>query len=388
MAPMMGWLDDRTTLRRRGVVWGLLLALSLVVGACGDDDGDVGGGDGDGDSGGDGDAGVMTSCMPRDADDVPDAGSCVADADDYSPCADDAWPACVSDDGDYHRIEETISSIGRVAAFEEIAQRLFDATTDPSAEDFLAARMLYQEDEGLDSRVVRRYDPHYEPAEGTDCATPDGPVDEPDYCVGPARIQPVILDALNAGIMGEGKARVHAARVEAGLLWFLYVSTFKESKTCTDKAKDCDSSYAYYTGGADARGGLGLARYVMEVDPYAHDRAWDGLLAQRCWRDLDDGEVAMDLELRDRARSQTDRAVLHGVASIVIDRLQKLADASGDEAAYQHAFVQVLGGVLDREARERDADAADALATELEQDVETIDTDAAIAAIEAVFDCP
>ena len=99
----------------------------------------------------------------------------------------------------------------------------------------------------------------------------------PDYCVGPARIQPVILGALQQGAMGVGDPLVNAARVEAGLLWFFYVSQYKESYTCTTKAKDCDSAYAYYTGGEPARGGIGLAGRVAEADPAAHDRAWDGL---------------------------------------------------------------------------------------------------------------
>ena len=367
-------------------VLSLILAVLLV--GCGDDAGgdDAPGSDAGNDDPADAGDGDASRCMPRDPDDIPDPGSCMAAADDYAPCADDGWPACVSDDGEYHRIEETISTIGRVVGFEEIADLLFDPTEDPSTDAFLMARMVYQEDEGLDSRVVRRYDPHHD-GQGVDCTMPDVPVAEPDYCVGPARIQPVILGALNDGIMGN-TPRANAAKVEAGLLWFLYVSTYKESSTCTDKAKDCDSSYAYYTGGEEMRGGIGLARYVREVDTHAHDRAWDGLLAQRGWRDRDSDEVATDLELRDRARAQADRAILHGVSSIVRDRLDELEAASGDERAYYHAFVQVLGGVLDREARERDSDAADALAAELDKDADAIDTAAAIAAIESVFDCP
>ena len=367
--------------------WVLWVAVALVSGCEEDDpkvsdrpdagdgdsgDGDSGDGDGDGDSG-DGDVG--SDCTPLDTD--------------YSPGADDLWDACVSDDGEYHRIQDSISSIARILAFEDIAALIFDPSSDPSSDDFLTARMLYQIDEGLDSRVVRRYDPHYEVPDGTDCTADGIPAMYPDRCVGPARLAPTILDALNAGIMGEGvPVRVNAARAEAALLWFLYASQYKESFTCTTAAKDCDSSYAYYTGGEPARGGLGLARYVDEVDPEAHDRAWDGLLALRCWRDLDSADTAEDLELRDRARDQYDRAVLDGVAAIVRDRLELLAAAEGDEAAYYHAFVQTLGPVLDREGQQRSASDADALAAELEKDLDALDTDAAIAAIDAIFDCP
>jgi hypothetical protein len=206
-----------------------------------------------------------------------------------------------------------------VQAFEEIADLLFDPTSDAASADFLTARSIYQEDEGLDSRVVRRYDPHYRVPDGTDCTLDGVPEDYPDYCVGPAQLQPILLDAFNRGAMDDA-VREQAARIEAALLWFLYVSPYKESLTCSDVARDCDSSYAYYTGGAEARGGIGLARYVAEVDPHAHDRAWDGLLAVRCWRDLDDGELAVEDELRDRAREQYDRALIDGLAAIVRDR--------------------------------------------------------------------
>ncbi|MCB9593269.1 MAG: hypothetical protein H6719_11105 [Sandaracinaceae bacterium] len=309
---------------------------------------------------------------------------------DYAPGADDMWAACVSDDGEYHRILPDISSIARVMAFEEIAALLFDPTRDPSAMDFLDARLVYQRDEGLDSRVVRRYDPHFTVPDGTDCALDGVPDAFPDYCVGPARIGPLLLDAFAAGIAGDGpSSRVHAARVEAGLLWFLAVSTFKENLTCTTTAKDCDSSYAYYTGGEAARGGIGLAGRVAAVDPDAHDRAWDGVLAVRCWRDLDAADTATDLAMRDRARTQLDRAVLDGVAAIVRAHLAQACSTDGAESLYHWELARVLGGFLDRAARERDATQADALAAELSHEAPAeADAAAAVAAIDALFDCP
>lgn len=359
----------------------LLCALTLVI-AC------DGGADGAGADGGLGDAGGE-ACLPRAADVIPEAGQCAAADGDFAPCADDGWDSCVSDDGRYHRVQPTISSAGRVAAFEEIADLLFDPTADADGDTFLAARLIYQRDEGLDSRVVRRYDPHFEVPADTDCTAEGTPEIQPDYCVGPARIAPLLLDALNAGIAGTD-ARANAARVEAGLLWFLYVSTAKEGLTCTKKAKDCDSAYAYYTGGETARGGIGLARYVSEVDPYAHDRAWDGLLAVRCWRDLDDAEVAEDLELRDRARDQYDRALLDGLAALVLDRLAKYeaAEAAADagQRAYYAASVRTLGGVLDRAVRERSAGDADRLAEALAAD--TLGADVVGEVLADSFDCP
>lgn len=327
------------------------------------------------------------ACMPRAGDQVP-PGMCEAAATDYAVCEDDMWPACVSDFGEYVPIQESISTIARVGGFERIAEFLFDPARTPSSGDFLAARMIYQEDEGLDSRVVRRYDPHFEVPEGTDCSEELIPAMFMDYCTGPAQIQPLLLDALMRGFQEESP-RFHAGRVEGGLLRFLYVSTYKEGLTCTTAAKDCDSAYAYYTGGETARGGLALAGRVAAADPVAHDRAWDGLLALRCWRDLDSEETATDLELRDRARAQFDGAVLDGVAAVVTQHLVALRDTTGEEQSYHFGFFQALGPVLEREARARIPAQADALMTELgRDDAASVDAGAAIAALELAFDCP
>lgn len=365
--PMIKWL----------VFWAVVAVFAAGCQAGADDGSAMAGGDGDGD----GDA-----CMPRDADGIPDGGECVVADGDFAPCTDDGWDACISDDGAYHRIEPTISSIARVAAFEEIAQMLFDPTSDADGDAFLAARLMYQEDEGLDSRVVRRYDPHFDVPADTDCSANGVPDSYPDYCVGPALLSPALLDALNDGIQGTDP-RQNAARVEAGLLWFLYVSTYKESLTCTDTAKDCDSAYAYYTGGESARGGVGLSRYVREVDPYAHDRVWDGLLALRCWRDLDDGETAQNTAQRDQAREQVDRAELAGLASIFRSRLDLLAAATVvDEQAYHDAFLRALAPVFDRALRAVSPDEADAFAAAVE--AADIDTATAADALSSAIDCP
>lgn len=322
---------------------------------------------------------------------TPPTPECTPLDTDYAPDADDMWAACVTDDGEYHRIQEDISTIARVAAFEELAALLFDPSVDPSAEDFLEGRLIYQRDEGLDSRVVRRYDPHFEVPDGTDCTLDGVPAMYPEYCVGPSTLAPMILDAFAAGIEGgrDTLPRVQAARVEAALLWFLYVSTYKESLTCTTTAKDCDSAYAYYTGGEPARGGIGLAGRVSEVDPEAHDRAWDGLLAVRCWRDLDPDTMATDLALRDRARAQYDRAVLDGVAAIVRSRLVQACEADDAALLYHWEVARTLGRALDREAEARDAAAAATLRDAFANPSPgAVDVAAAVDAIDALFDCP
>jgi len=321
---------------------------------------------------------------------TPPSPSCEPAATDYAPGADDMWEACVSDDGEYHRVQADISSVARIMAYEEVRSLLFDPSTDPSSETFLAARLIYQRDEGLDSRVVRRYDPHYDVPEGTDCSLAGVPESFPDYCVGPAQIGPRILAAFASGIDGDVELpRVYAARIEASLLTFLAVSTYKESLTCTTSAKDCDSAYAYYTGGEEARGGLGLAAEVAAVDPLAHDRAWDGALALRCWRDLDAAEVATDLALRDRARAQYDRAITDGLAAVLRSRLVAACDAEGGALLYHWAFARVLGTFLDRAVREQDPAAADSLAGELSNTSPgDADITAAVAALDLTLTCP
>lgn len=319
----------------------------------------------------------------------PPATECAPAATDYAPGA-GTWPACVSDAGEYVRIQPGVSSIARVMAYEEIRALLFDPRRDPSPMQFLDARLIYQRDEGLDSRVVRRYDPHYAVPDGTDCAIDGVPEAHPDYCVGPARLGPLLLASFAAGISGDAAepARAHAARIEAALLWFLAVSTYKETLTCTTTARDCDSGYAYYAGGEPARGGIGLAGEVARVNAAAHDRAWDGLLAVRCWRDLDPADTATDTALRDRAREQLDRAVVEGVAAILRDRLTRACAAGAAELAYHWAFAKTLAPLFDRAVRARDASAADALAAALAPSTAAdADVAAAVAAIDAAFDC-
>ncbi len=321
-----------------------------------------------------------------------DAPACMPQETDYSPGADDTWPECIADDGDYLRFEMTISSAGRVASFETIADLLWRIDGDPSSDDFINARDIYATAEGLDSRVQRREDEHYPAVSdgmgGTLLCRDEGvPAMSPDRCVGPAKILPIINDAFQQGIMGNDP-KIQAARLEGALLWFLYVSTHKEAITCTAKKKDCDSAYAYYTGDfARDEGGIGLAGYVREIDSDTHDRIWDGILAVRCWRDLDNGDEATDLETRDKAVAQLDVALLHGVSLVVIDRALTYSQQSGDDAAASEAFLKIMGGVLDRAAQEIDADAAGTLRDELAKDGD-FDVENIIGPLQALFPCP
>lgn len=284
---------------------------------------------------------------------------------DYQPrsngSASDGWAACISDDNIYHPIDLSISTVARVAGFEQIATLLFGGDA-PSPQDFIDARLIYLTDNGLESRVSRREDEHYPPAPSA-CRDLSAAAlaAYPDRCVGPVKIQPLLNLAFSEGASGISPER-NARIIEAGLLWFLYVSVHKEATTCASAPRDCDSSYAYYTGGEDRSGGLGLARDVRGLAVETHDRIWDGILAVRCWRDLDNPTgPAMNLALRDQAIAQLDRALLAGLSSILVDRTQRLRSEVGVARAADWRAVQLLGAVLDRDARERDATAADTL---------------------------
>jgi hypothetical protein len=318
--------------------------------------------------------------------------ACAPLSTDYQPrmagSASDSWPACISDDNTYHRLYNSISTVGRVAAFEYIADTLWRGAKVPAVEDFTQARLRYTESEGLGSRVERREDIHY-PAPPAPCnSSASIPADFPDRCVGPAKLRPLINESFAAGMRGESP-RVNAARIEAALLWFLYVSPLSEVTSCTNKDADCDSVWAYYSGGTPRAEPVGLGRYVKELAPETHERAYDATLAVRCWRDLDRATPAAQLELRDQARAQLDKAALRGMAVIVRQRFQELSCTSGETKEARWAFLKVLVPLLDREARARDVAQANVLKSQMEKAVpDEVDVLAAVTALDALFSCP
>lgn len=313
---------------------------------------------------------------------------CQPKATDYSPGQDDQWESCVSDGGTYEPIQMSISSIGRVEGYEQIAALLWEKAS-PSTADFVQAREIYAAGEGLDSRVQRREDEHYPaPAGGAKCSEEGIPATAPDRCVGPAKILPILTEAFNKGIDGESP-EVNAAKVDAALLWFLYVSSHKEATTCTNVAKDCDSAYAYYTGGIARSGGIGLAGQVLKRSPKAHDRVWDGILAVRCWRDLDDADTATNLDLRDRAISQLDEALLYGLSRVIAARVATMQLHEGAQLEADWAWLKILGPVLDRDATARDSAVAQTLRTQFgKATVAEFDAEATLGALDALYPCP
>ncbi|MBK9035484.1 MAG: hypothetical protein IPL61_30210 [Myxococcales bacterium] len=342
----------------------------------------------------------VTIDAPADASPADADPACMPAATDYTPrvmmSATDPYPACVSDADPsmYVVTNASVSTIARIAAFEQIATLLFTPGA-PDAQAFIDARIQYSLANGLESRVGRREDEHYPAAPMACNAVGFDPTPYPDRCVGPVRMTPLLADAFTTGATDVDPLarRLAAARIEAGLLWFLYVSAYKESVTCQTTPADCDSSWAYYGGGEHRAGGLGLARYVRGLETATHDRIFDGLLAVRCWRGLDDPGSATDdamfAALRTTALAQYDAALVRGVASIVRARVVALAAAAGADAAVHWQFVRVLGPALARAAAARNPTVAASYAAELARtDPTAVDAAALITALDTLFPCP
>jgi len=343
---------------------------------------------------------------------VTDAG-CTPQPSDYQPrvenSAKDTWPACISDTGAYALIEPATGTVARIEAYEEIAELLWRGGV-PSPADFTAARDAYVRAEGLESRLVRREDLHYpeipiadwDPQTDPDkqCTLASNVQKYPERCVGPAKISPLVVDAFAKGQTGQGDPQVLAATIDAGLLWFLYLSVYKEANTCaTVKAKDCDSGWAYYTGGQDLAGGLGIASPILKASFESHARIWDGILAVRCWRDLyAQGGAFPTLADVDQAGQdlfalgweQLDQALHRGFALIVRQRLSAMITATCDGAptAAHWAFLKVAGPVLDREAALRDpAEAAQLAALWASAAPTASELQDGLLALDALFPC-
>jgi hypothetical protein len=323
-----------------------------------------------------------------------DLSSCAPAADDYLPrvamSTTDAWPACISDDNVYHPINPSIGSVARVAAFEDIRKRLWACDQRPDPTAFVDARVLYATDQGLDSRVQRRADVHLPPPPGGQtCADVGIPAQFPEYCVGPNKLLPILNDAFAAGAQGTAP-RIQAARIEAALIWFMYLSALSEVMSATQRAQDVDSCWAYCSGGAERDQPVGLPRYVRPLAPETNERLYDATLAVRCWRNLDNETgIATNLALRDRAFGQLDRALIRGVALIARQKLSELTCTSGEIREARFVFLQTLLPFLDRAARERDPARADVLkAQAAAANAGAVDVTAATAAIDALFPCP
>jgi hypothetical protein len=343
-------------------------------------------------------------CVPSDMEvPPPDLSGCTPGEDDYQPTvngsADDAWPECVNDDGGYTPFEPP-GAAARTEAWEMI-KTIFGGGTTP--EDFTAAREQYALDEGIESRTVRREDIHYPNIDEADqdpmvdfdkqCTIESNVMNYPDRCAGPAKIAPLINEAFAAGQAGEGDPAVHAARIDAGIAWFMYLSVLKETSfSCApaDYGGDCDAAWGYYNGATGRTSPLGLGADVLDVSPQSNERIFDGLAAFRCWRDAYPADMDADTSdpLYDNAYAQLDRAANHGVAAILRTRLGQQLTCSADADA-NWAYIQVLGQAIIKPAQDTDAGRAatwEALLTNAAPTPE--DIIAGAAALDALFPCP
>lgn len=336
-----------------------------------------------------------TPCGPLDTDFVPDTR--------------DQYAACVADSGEWTLIGGPPSTAARVEAYEDIVT-LLRGDTAPDADAFTEARALYATDSGLESRVLRREDTHYPPIPEEDqnpkvafdqqCTILENAETYPDRCVGPAKMAPILDAAFADGMTGTGEPTIHAARIDATLQWFLFVSAYKEAASCVAIPDNCDSSWAYYGGGTDRADPLGLALNVQEISEMAHNMIYDAELAMLCWRDLYppiDGTPSWEevepegQALFEAGHEQLDNALWYGWARLVRSYLENQPPGvCSTEADANWAFLQVAGPVLAPEADTRDAAAAADLNGIWAGDAapDAAGLEAAVAALDAIFPCP
>jgi hypothetical protein len=181
----------------------------------------------------------------------------------------------------------------------------------------------------------------------------------------------------------------------------MYLSVYKETNTCvTVKAADCDSAWAYYNGGQTIDAGIGIAGTLRVASQNTHERIWDGILAVRCWRDInqDNGMYPLLSTYDDETQKlfaqgweQLDQALHRGFAVLIREQLVSYINGAcadgGSPAAW--AYLQVTGPALQREADERDAAQAATLKTLWASDAPTVpELEAGLAALDAIFPCP
>jgi hypothetical protein len=383
----------------------LVLPLALLACTPGEDDGNAEGETNGTETGETGGEQVGEPCPP--VVEALDESACMPLATDYVPGADDDYPACISDSGTYELVGDPPGTIARLEAFEEIAALLWSDTA-PTTEDFAQARTQYNIEEGLASRVDRREDLHYPPIPeeewdpGLDpdkqCSNTMLAAAYPERCIGPSTLRPMIEQAFIDGIEGNGDPNVNAAIIKGGLLWFLYLSVYKEAETCfSAKGADCDSHWAYYSGGAQVDGELlAYGKLVDQFSPNTHSRVFDAMLAIRCVRDLypeDMYPAGMPLPaegqaLFDSAWAQLDEA-LHRSLAVILRQHAAAQDSCGDSATANWTLVATMGRGLQREAAERDSAASSELdALYALEEPTPAEVGRVIELIDQVFPCP
>jgi hypothetical protein len=322
---------------------------------------------------------------------------CSASTQDYTPrdlaSAGTRFPACISDDNTYHSINPDVPSNARIAAVEALFKLLkIEEGAVPSAQDFDDARVLYTQPEGLDSRVQRREDIHYPEVviagvakQCRDLTSAEHAM-YPDRCAGPAKVIPLLNDAFQKGSRGESP-RVQAARIEAAMVWFLWLSFYKESQGCYGDPGQCDSASSYWGGQQDiAKAPTGYGRIVRGFSEDSYKRGWDAVLAVRCAYDYSQKSTPAPADfaaVKERARDQIDRINNHALALFVRSKLRAVSCEGALES------LQILGPVLDVVARKIDAAKADELMAQWKKpSASEIDQVRVESILDALFGCP
>jgi hypothetical protein len=340
------------------------------------------------------DSDAALACLPRPPVNVR---VCVANAQDYTPrvsaSAGKRFPACISDDGTYHSINPDVPSNARIAAVEALFALLkIEVGGLPSAQDFDDARVLYTQPEGLDSRVQRREDIHYPEVviAGITKQCRDLTAAEvmqfPERCAGPAKVIPLLNDAFQKGSRGE-LTRVQASRIEAAMVWFLWLSFYKESQGCYGDPGQCDSTSAYWGGQQDVtKSPTGYGRIIRAFSEDSFKRGWDAVLAVRCAYDFSQSMTPPPADfaaVKERARDQIDRLNNHALALFVRSKLAALPCEGALES------VQILGPVLDVVARKINPAKADELMVQWQKTSPIgIDKVRTEALLDELFGCP
>jgi hypothetical protein len=301
--------------------------------------------------------------------------------------SDDAWPACSADDGSYHMMGSSEpASAGDTLAFELIGTRTWNNARRPSAKDFAQARIDLA---SIEQGILRAQDVHAGEVPGNyDCSDPVIAKSYPDRCSGAAEILPAVKDALARGMEGD-EPRVQAARIEASLIWFLYTSTLSEMWSCSINGMEgCDQAWGYFNGAKDRSEPLGLGRYFRNAGAETYQHAFDGLLAARCWRDVDRDLPAARRDMYKSANNQLDRAQLRGLALILRQRLLQLSCSTGDYQQAHFEFAKQLVGYLSREAKARVPELAEVLRVQFLQGPAQVNVFRAVDALDRLFPCP
>jgi hypothetical protein len=377
--------QGRRTMRGKHFVLRMVAcwALAVIGGACGSDD------LGKTPTGGSGGAPALKICDVNLGVEDRSNETCKPLPDDYTPrdaaSANDTWPACISDSNQYVPIGPLTITAAHAQDFEDISSLLrFGGLYAPTPQEFAMAHALYSSDGGIASFVLNLEDDHY-PAAPKRCQdlAPDEQASYPFRCVGPIRIKAILDIAFEAGQKAEEPA-LQVARIEAALLWYFYMTTYQEAIRAALVAEAIDGAWGAYSGGESREKPKGLAKYVFDRDQEAHQRIWDGLLALRCWRDLDNPQgPAMDLAMQKRAVEQLDRALLRGIAAILRQRIQVISC----EPAWESS--ELIGGILLRESKARDAELGQVFLEEISRRRATlVDAEKLTSAIDELFPCP